>query len=75
MSDLHYIRFMDDAKEVEEALERKDGRIAELEVQAHNRNEHISDLEAKVEALRKENQDLRLQLITALVPDGYKESE
>jgi len=35
------------------AYEKQHKRIAELEVQAHNRNEHISDLEAKVEALRE----------------------
>ena len=28
-------------------------KCKELEVQAHNRNEHISDLEAKVDALRE----------------------
>ena len=31
----------------------------------------VAKLEAENKALREENQDLRLQLITALVPDGY----
>ena len=34
-------------------LNRETERIAELEVQAHNRNEHISDLEAENKALRE----------------------
>ena len=33
----------------------------------------IAELDAVLEALWEENQDLRLQLITELVPDGYKE--
>ena len=32
-------------------------------------------LQAEVDMLRKENQELRLQLITALVPDGYEEND
>ena len=33
----------------------------------------LAEFMAEVEALREENQELRLQLITELVPDGYKE--
>jgi hypothetical protein len=33
-------------------------RVAELEVQAHNRNEHISDLESRVRELEAENGNL-----------------
>ena len=33
--------------------------------------ERIAELQAENKALREENQDLRLHLITALVPDGY----
>ena len=32
-------------------------------------------LEAEVARLKEENQELRLQLVTALVPDGYEEEE
>ena len=65
-------------------VEPMKARIAELERQAAMKHPfttaefrrlegRISELEQQLAALRKENQELRLQLVTALVPDGYKE--
>ena len=54
-----YDRMFEKARRKRQELEE---RIAELEVQAHNRNEHISDLESKVEALEAENARLAAML-------------
>jgi regulator of replication initiation timing len=46
-------------------------RIAELEQRLAVEEAHSEKYMVENKALREENQDLRLHLITALVPDGY----
>jgi regulator of replication initiation timing len=52
-------------------VKRAAERIAELEQRLAVEEAHSEKYMVENKALREENQDLRLHLITALVPDGY----